>query len=126
MTKIKLSEEFYNKHNNKNFDKLLAEIKKQETYKTRGFLKINGVYVSYNSFLTLDHIGYYINCNNANGSHKYKLNDMLKTMSTMDNLTFSHFEGLVFRCKFRYTIVSYDDINFIYVFNDKYVDMFKD
>jgi hypothetical protein len=125
---IKIPEEIYNKNNSKDFDNMLQKLEEEKNKDSllRGFLKINNVYVSYDSILTLDNVEYYINSNNANGTHIFKYRDITKSMSKMQDLMFSQFEGLLDRCLFAYKIIKYDNINFIYVFNNKYKHMFDD
>lgn len=125
MTKIMLPKEIFNKYNDDELDKKLKNFKEEELKKAnRGFMYINNVYVSYDSILILDDIKYYINSNNANGTHKFKFGDMVKSMSRIEDLTFIDFTSLLNRCSFSYKIVKYDNINFIYVFNKKYEHLF--
>ena len=125
MGKIILPKEIFNKYNDTELNEKLEKFKEEEQKKSnRGYLCINNVYVSYDNILVLDDIKYYINSNNANGTHKFKFGDMVKSMSKMEDLTFSNFSGLLNRCLFSYKIVKYNDINFIYVFNKKYEHLF--
>ena len=127
MTMIRLDEKYFKKSNKILEDELYSEKKKMENkLNGRGFIKLNGFYLSYSITLKFDNNIYYVNLENVNGANKFKLLDLLGTISRLNNKTLNDVIDLIERYRFDYKLIKYDNINFIYVFNKKYKQMFDD
>lgn len=129
--KIRLQKDFFEKHNNINESDLeLLEIKKQLDCNKRGFIKINDIYLSYSYIVTTDeNITYYVNFENGNGPYRATISELIGTISRLGGRTLNDVLDIINRHGFKHKVMQYKDnenvINFIYIFNKKYYDMFE-
>lgn len=105
--------------------KILEELNKVNETKL-GVILHNGYYLTYSFKLELDGNVYYINMEIANGKYISKLKELSRAYLFKMRTDLKEYTNMLGRLKFCYKIVKYDDINFIYVFNQKYKNQFND
>lgn len=122
MSKILLkSREDENNFNNEIMQKIKA-IKEENILK--GVKNIYGVYIPYEYKIIINDITYYINMCLANGKNKFGIMEICKHYKAVGFNSIDEFIIAIEMKKFAYKVINYDDINFIYIFNDKYKQMF--
>lgn len=127
--KIKLNEEIFKEQEKENnIRKIVMELKKKNNNNDSGFIKINNVYLVYDYKFAIDDKLYYINIGLAKGQHRGELMGFLSAcVNGKYNVYDEIIDFITIWCKFDYKIIAYNnDINFIYIFNNKYKHMFDD
>jgi len=98
-----------------------------------GIVNVNGYIMTYSFKLKLDDKTYYINMELANGRYISRIKDLSKAYMSdefgkdKEKNKLQLYCEMVKRASFDYKVIIYDnDINYIYIFNEKYKPLFDD
>lgn len=102
--------------------------KKEEKKKGHyGVVNVNGILLTYSYKIILSGNTYYINTELANGRNKSRILDLSGGYYRNKEKTINDYCDMISRACFSYKIITYGNgINVMYVFNDKYKNMFED
>lgn len=105
-------------------NKLLEDFKKNKDKGHYGIVNINGYIITYTHMINADKV-YYFNMELANGKYKHRILDLING-AILNGYDIKKYFDMFERYSFSYKLVEYDNINIVYVFNDKYKSIFED
>lgn len=82
--------------------------------------------ITYSYMLEFNNVSYYINMELANGNNKFKLMSILKHYKSIGINSLEEMEKAINISGFSHKVIDYDDINFIYVFNNNCRELFDE
>lgn len=111
----------------KHLESIVSKYKAIKEDTSKGFLYVSGVYIPYHYKVIFDDTLYFIDLSLAEGKHCGELKGYCGASVNGKYNNYDDFiDYITLFCKYDYKVITYDNINVIYIFNKKYASAFED